>query len=273
MLNLRSLCEKIDMPGEVIDMVAAIEKNLDLNSVHSSMDKLNERLTWMEGVEELRLAFSEDNNGLKMLTCMLCSSILTYDRYQKMGIDDKIYFDTFACFSRFVKEHKESYGTYGFDRDWWTPRQIAMQEFRIDELEYEMVCEEGRNMISVHIPSNADMDKVKCLSSYHKAKDFFAMYYPDYQYEQFFCDSWLLSPNLKDVLTSGSKILSFQSAYEIIKFDKDATEFMEWIFKNPDLPLEELPEHTSLQRNLKEYLKNGGKIGGAVGYLKLENLE
>ena len=43
---------------------------------------------------------------------------------------------------------------------------------------------------------------------------------------------------------------------------------MMWIFKKPDIPVENLPEETSLQRNVKEYLMTGGQIGEGKGYIK-----
>lgn len=268
MIKLNELCEKINMPKEVTAKILSIEPTLELNCIKYYMDKFQNRATWMDGVRELRKIFSEDPYGFKMLTCMLIAGTYTYDKYMKKNINENIFYDTFGCFSRFVNEHMVSYGTYGFDRDWWTSRQIAMQEFRIGELEYEMVCREDENVISIHIPSDANLTKEHCKKSYEDAKVFFAKYYPEYVYEKFICDSWLLSPNLKDVLNEDSNILKFQSAFNIVSFDTEEKEFIEWIFKNPKLSLDELPEDTSLQRNLKVYLKNGGTIGAAFGYLK-----
>jgi hypothetical protein len=42
---------------------------------------------------------------------------------------------------------------------------------------------------------------------------------------------------------------------------------MDWVFGSRDIPLEELPEDTSLQRLLKPYLRNRGKIELASGKL------
>lgn len=267
LFNLNTLCKKINMPNEVTDKIISIESTLDSNAIKIPMAKFQNRDTWMDGVKELRELLGQDTCGFKMLTCMLIAGIFTYYRYIEKNIAEEIFYDTFGCFSRFVNEHMVSYGTYGFDRDWWTCRQIAMQEFRIGELEYEMVSVEGQNVISVHIPSDTKLTKRNCLSSYRNAKVFFAKYYPQYNYDKFRCNSWLLSPNLKDVLKENSNILEFQKAFDIVGSNPEETEFMEWVFKNPNLSLDKLPANTSLQRNLKVYLKNGGKIGSAFGYL------
>ena len=42
---------------------------------------------------------------------------------------------------------------------------------------------------------------------------------------------------------------------------------MQWVYRKTDIKYEELPEETSLQRNMKLYLLEGGKVGGAKGKL------
>lgn len=69
-----------------------------------------------------------------MLTCMLEASRKTYEDYKNLGIDGKIFTETFKMFPRFVREHKESFGEYGFDRDFWICRIIAMEEFCLTPL-------------------------------------------------------------------------------------------------------------------------------------------
>ncbi len=43
---------------------------------------------------------------------------------------------------------------------------------------------------------------------------------------------------------------------------------MEWVFKKGDIPLKDLPENTTLQRRMKAYLLQGGRVGEAFGVLK-----
>lgn len=46
---------------------------------------------------------------------------------------------------------------------------------------------------------------------------------------------------------------------------------MEWVFKRRDIPLEDLPEETSLQKNMKAHLLSGGWVGEGMGCLKAGN--
>lgn len=42
------------------------------------------------------------------------------------------------------------------------------------------------------------------------------------------------------------------------------------MFKRKDIPTEDLPENTSLQRRMKEYLLRGGKVADAEGVWRRE---
>jgi hypothetical protein len=271
-MNLKELCIGINMPEEVTTELITINDKLDYEALKLATEKLYSRPIWQEGLEEIKIALGEDEKGLKMLTLMLIMGLETYNRYEEKGISQKIFFNTFKCFSRFVGEHLVSFNTYGFDREWWTPRQISMEEFRLGELEFEVESWKGDVVISVHIPSDAKITKENCLESYHQAKAFFAKYYPELRYEYFICDSWMLSPGLKEVLSTDSRILSFQQDYTIEEWNKEDPSYMEWVFKNTKLSFEEMPEETSLQRNIKSYIKSGGLIGSAFGYIKKESI-
>ena len=245
-------------------------KRLDWEKLSPWTDLFFSRDTWMDGVLALRNIFAEnggDENGFKMLACMLKASCRTYDDYMAKGIRDEIFTATFGMFSRFLKEHLESFGVYGFDRDFWTCRVIAMEEFRLGIFEYELESCQGRPCISMHIPSDVTLSPEACRASVKMAEDFFKQYFPEYASVSYFSDSWLLSPVLKEVLPEDSNIMKFQKAFRIGREDVGNDEYLQWVFKNPALPIEELPEETSLQKKLKVLLKNGRKVWNTLGFL------
>lgn len=272
-MNIRILCEMIDMPEEVIQEIETwkVEEYRDVLERYWAL--IQDKTKWNTAMEEVKEILVDDKNGLKCLAFLLQIGIRTYQEYLLKGIPEQIYFDTMCCFSRFVNEHKESYGSYGFDRDWWTARELSLKEFRLGELEYEMVWEEGNNLVSVHIPSDAKLEKQSCRESYRKARSFFAKYAIDYAAVEFYCKSWLLSPKLKELLAEDSKIIGFQNDFILDSFEPEDTGYMLWVFKKEDLSLEEVPQKTSLQRKMKAYLQNGGKIGEGKGHLKIELFE
>jgi hypothetical protein len=185
----------------------------------------------------------------------------------EMGISNDIYIGTMKFFSRFLYYYNKIYGEYKYVWGWWAVRQISMREFRIGDLEYEMIIQEDKKLISIHIPSDADMTSSNLRKSYLKARDFFATYYPEFAETDMICGSWLLAPALKKLLPESSKIIQFQNSFQITSQEDDSPGFLDWVYGRRDIPFENLPEETSLQRKLKPYLINGGKIEWTNGTL------
>ena len=104
------------------------------------------------------------------------------------------------------------------------------------------------------IPADADLSAERCDESFRMAEQFFAEYFPETAGSKFACDSWLLSPALKELLPEESRILQFQNRFEVKSWNKEEDAYLEWVFKRKDLPLEKLPEETSLQRKMKAYV-------------------
>lgn len=262
------MCERIGLQQEIIDKVIEFDNSFDFGNVKDEIEQLLTFETSHEALINLKEKLGEDERGIKILTCMVRCLEYTYDQYNKLGISEQVFVDTMNCFPRFIEEHKTSYGTYGFDRDWWTTRQIGVKLFRIGELEYELTNESDEKVISVHIPSNAKLSIINCRESYVESQKFIEVYYPEYKDSKYICNSWLLSPALKELLPSTSNIIAFQEAFEVSEWSKEKDDFYEWVYKKKYNDYKELPEATSLQRNMKEYLMNGGAVGVAYGQLQ-----
>lgn len=80
------------------------------------------------------------------------------------------------------------------------------------------------------------------------------------------CGSWLLAPALDVLLPENSGIRRFAGDYRVYDVDEEDQEFYEWLFGEYK-PLEELSEHTSLQRAVKAHMAAGGRLGMARGVL------
>lgn len=204
----------------------------------------------------------------------ICEQLLTALYNRENGVWKDIPYDiwiaTMKCFSRFVKEYQRSYGSYGFDRGFWTVRQIYARLFRIGELEYEL--KKDSDIIDLHIPSDAQLQMPLLDDSVRRAKQFLAQWFPDWTDKPMECKSWLLAPVLKDLLADTSHILQFQDAFEILSTDPEAMDVLQWVFglaegQQKDVKIQELPEETSLQKRMKQYLLEGGYVGLARGRL------
>lgn len=268
--------QDIDMPQEVVERLEHLTGRERIRELLSSEDYEELMQYELSAAAYLRLQkklteHPAAQNGLDMLLLQTMAAFSMRAKEPWRKISREIYLATMKCFSRFVREYRVSYGVYGFDRGFWTPRQICGKLFRLGELEYELNDEE--NAVSIHIPGDADLSEEKLQASYAEQAAFIREHFPEASGRPRMCDSWLLSPALKDLLLPDSRILSFAAHFEITKVDPDATDYLEWVYKiasgqQDSVKMEDLREDTSLQRKMKRYLQNGGKVGIAWGIWK-----
>lgn len=281
---LIQLCMHLDITPEVANRLAFHIGSMDLAPFEPYFRGLFSLDTGKDAATEISALCrtAEDptgDSGMKVLAVLLAAAQHTQEVYDELGINDVIYFDTIKAFSRFLNEHKTSFGHFGFDRHLWIYRQLSARLFRLGALEFEIytlpkdaspigTVPAGSPMLSVHIPSDAVMTREALDASYRMARDFFAEFFPSYPYQCVYCSSWLLSPILKKILKPGSRIIDFQSDYEITHVDLETNGGINWVFKRDYDDYTKLPEETSLMRGMKRILLEGRKTGVASGYVK-----
>lgn len=267
-LILTEICDCISLPLPMKAKVLDFSNALDERTTEPFIAALYDPATWEQGIKDIAEVLGEDLDGSKMLTIMLLRAAKAYKEYEKRGISKTIFTDTMKFCTRFTQEHYEVHGTYAFKWGWWFPRQISLNEFRIGALEYEMIVKEERKLINVHIPADADMTRDSLCRSYGDARKFFGKHFPEYGQSDMVCDSWLLSPFLEKLLPENSKIIGFQKEFDMLSIDEANNSAIRWVYGRTDLTTEELPEHTSLQKNIKACLLEGNSIGTAYGRLQ-----
>lgn len=266
-MDLITLCDRINLPEELQKEVIAYSQTNAFVRIHPFANELKNMETETSAREKLTQSLGEDPRKIKMLTCMLVCALELYPWYQEKGISETIFFDTMRCFTRFAKECKQITGQYAFDREWWTARQVSGILFRIGELEYEMVNTEAAPFVSIHIPSDSILTSQKCDASIESAQNFFARYFPEFRGRDYICHSWLLAPELCDLLPPDSNIIAFQHRFKLQRVDYLDTCYIDWVFKTRNIPITDLPENTRLQKSMKQHLLNGGRIGTGYGIL------
>lgn len=263
-MDIQTLCEKIQMPEEMTDMVVSVAQTIDFCDL-SPISLLMDRETGLRGFEELTAVLGDDPLGVRQLACQLYCACLCYNTYREMGIPDQIYYDTMTCYTRFVTECFYYRDGYQFDRGWWTWRQLSMCVFRLGELEYEL---RPNKTIAMHIPTGAKFSPEDVDSSLTKATEFLREFFPEYVGVPFTCNSWLLSPSLEPLLPDSSNIINFQRRFCRTDINLEPMDYVSWLFQRlPDVDPKDLPENTSLQSAVKKFVLNGGRIGNAAGYL------
>ena len=261
---MEELCRGIHMPEEVTEILLRFHRD---PAFSPELTALTREEAWETGLAHLRKALGDDPGGFKMLCCMLRCALDARKTYRSLGLSEEIYYDTMGCFSRFVREHRESYGSYGFDRGFWTVRQVSCRLLRIGQLEYELIRLEGYPVISLHIPTDVRLLTPLLRQSWEDAMTLLGRVFPEYENAPVYCHSWLLSPTLAELLPPESNIRKFQASFAVTPLDTPCTGVIQWVFKNPTLPPDQYPENTSLQRKLKAFLLAGGTFADAKGFL------
>lgn len=262
-MTLVELLRRIGLPEEAAEgVLKAAERGME------GMEPLIAALTDPLHAERAERELEERLRGEKwgVLACLLLAAARAHEEYVRLGIPEKVYEDTMGCFTRFVKEHRALTGEWGFDRGWWAWRATCLRLFRIGALEYEL--EKGR--VSLHIPSDGNLQKEAVRDSLHGARAFLRTYFPAYGEAPFWCSSWLLHPALRELLNEKSNIVRFRALFDVQRVDNEDLSYRAFVFRRLDGNVFDYPEETALQRRLKQYLLAGGRFGSASGVLREE---
>lgn len=235
-------------------------------------------VSYEEGLSALKGALGEDADGMKLFVAQSLEALLALREYGERGIGRGIFTATMEFLARFSEVVYVRRGCVEWMWGWWFPRQLALREFRLGALEYEMT--EGaafagvpaggsKRRVFLHIPAGADLSDGAVDASVAEARAFFSKYFPAYRDAEYVCSSWMLSPALSGILPETSRVRRFGERFSVVFWEEDSPAFRDWIFPAAvTASVEDLPEATSLQRAVKRHLLSGGKIGWAEGRWK-----
>ena len=131
------------------------------------------------------------------------------------------------------------------------------EEVVLDKSAYTIRLRPGDDCLSVHIPSQGALTEEACRESYERALAIFKGYYPELDVKALHCHSWMMSPELVDILKPESNLLAFQRPYLRFPVKTKGKDVLNFVFKLKFKTYEDLPEETSLQRSLKKMYLSG----------------
>ncbi len=277
MYKIKNLAGDLDFPEAVIEQMMMELESISSEVLEQYSRELLDANKAKAAAKKIDEVYGEE--PFVALTIYLYAASQSWLKiYQPLKIPRTVYLATMNAFTRFIHEHFQVTGKYRFDRGFWIWRYTSGLIFRIGELEYERTYFpkghkelklEGKQCLSLHIPSDADLSRNKIRDSYESAIRFFELYFPDYHYQVMYTDTWLLSPNLTKWLKQDSKIRLFAADYRLLSVDEQDDSGVPWIFGRVDAQVQDYPEKTSLQRQAKQQLLAGAHIGSTLGILSL----
>ncbi len=179
---------------------------------------------------------------------------------------------------------KIKYGIDGirFSQMMWGSYFMKGNLIQIGRLQYEIVVEnfdkldkyfeEKHKYIYIHIPKGKDLNEKDVNESLCLADKYIKKYYPELKNEKlsYYTKTWLLSPEIKEILSNDSNIIKFQNKFNIIEYEENINDFLNFVFDVviDKVEYNDLPEKTTLQKELKRKLLNNEKLHLGLGIIK-----
>ena len=137
----------------------------------------------------------------------------------------------------------------------------------VGRLQFESIND---NQVKIHIPAGEKLDIEKVTKSIEDSKLLLKKYY-NVKKTKYICESWLLSQEIASMLDENSNIVKFQKMFDIRQDKNGIDDILNFVFNMRECDnYNNLSEKTSLQRKIKEFLINGGKIYNGYGEINEE---
>lgn len=202
---------------------------------------------------------------------------LPYTRayHRERGIPAEVSRRTLADLGRHIAVHRRRYGCAGVQSPGWLYHHFRGELYQLGRLQFERgrpgtragraLAEAGLDpeapSLDLHIPDfHGPLTPAACDRSMALAREFFARHFPEERHAAVLCHSWLLDPQLREYLPADSNIVRFQERFRPAWEDGEEadTEPVQFVFGDPDLPVEGLPRRTAVERAVGDHLRAGG---------------
>ena len=168
------------------------------------------------------------------------------------------------AFEPYLQEEGNEIRGFAFDED----GDLDFTPVTLDSKQYECILKPGDTSMSVHIPEIGRLVPELVDDAFARAEDFFARYYPQWQYPAYVCSSWLLDKDLDQLLPQESNIMRFQSRFQIAMSGVNTFSIYWHIFGVQNfIPLSELVPRTGFQQRVLDYVKAGNTLYSGNGFI------
>ena len=167
----------------------------------------------------------------------------------------------------FVSDYSESDTEYiGYPADMQSAR-VLCERVSLKKDEWREVLSEGDGAVSVHIPTGAPLTEENCLSAFRECFAVAKKHYPELNVKALYCHSWLLDPQIGDLVKKKSNIVNFGSQFLRYPSKSEGRGVFSFLFRKPFKELSDLPENTSLERAVKAHYLEGKYIYETAGVI------
>lgn len=136
--------------------------------------------------------------------------------------------------------------------------EISLQDWNI-------VLKPGDTVLNIHIPASGPMTIEACADSINQAALFFPRYLPMLgNIKCFACKSWILDPQLRNILSQESNILKFQKEFYLFPVihenPHNSAIWHIWGDVSRYASARDYPQTTNLQKTIVNFILNNGRL-------------
>ncbi len=207
------------------------------------------------------------------------------------GVPDDVSIATLGDLGAQMEVHEEVHGHVGFEEMGFYAHSLTGHMFKLGRLQFQLrpwLFEPAGGLarlapvLDVHIPeAEGPLTPERCDESFARAKPFFDSHVPGHGAEHFACLSWLLDPQLTEILAEGTNILGFQRRFKSLDVKMPIPSFIfRFVFHDvggerddgtvPDGLLDALPADTRLRRGIIDHVRAGGRFWMTPGWATIQ---
>lgn len=266
-MTIEKLCDGIGLDSELKGEI--LNYNMT-EKVYGEFQRLlkEDRKEFVRGIES-----REDSHMFALvLYCMLAVDV--YEDYMKRGISDEIYMDTFRDFKIWSQVCEKKFHEQGLTEYEWLTLPLELKIVRLGRLQFEPaqleedvqvngeILKVGTKVLDVHIPEGEPLSDEACEEAFRKADAFFGK-----EYKAYVCTSWLVSPEIKKLVSPQSNIAKFQARFHVYGTIYPFRQAEERVFGEILSDKSLYSEESSLQKMLKAYVADGKDPGMGCGVI------
>ena len=284
---LQDFMESYDYPREAVDTLLAafdvLKENAEFQVLLETYekDRFCDYKAMLAKCKEIAVVTGIHTYTVEFLMFM-CFSRRLKETYLENGYSEALWQQSMLDLKCKMMVCKKVKNIWGMFVAFWYDGFFRMERFGLGRMEFELFpfpleyyekdgkyLRKGDTVINCHIAQTGEPlspelveDALRQAAAFYK--DSFAG-----KPIPFFCESWLIYSKMDDLLPECSNIRSFKERFEIIHdhlYEKGDYSEM-WRLYNMDFTgdLNDFPGDSTLRRNYKQFLLDGGQVGEGYG--------
>ncbi|MBR2043096.1 MAG: hypothetical protein IJ946_02015 [Clostridia bacterium] len=168
----------------------------------------------------------------------------------------------------FIASFKETENEYIGHRS--DQRYVSRTAEAFSKAEWELIVSPGDDIITLHIFWDSNLTPEAVQEALDEGVEKCKLCYPDKDFKAIRCSSWLMSPDINEILGENSKLSRFSSRFIRFPIVAGGKLVHGYVFPNQKCPPEDYVATTTLQKGVKKLLLEGKYIYETAGIIPLK---